>query len=382
MCGRSGGGAVVASVLAVLLAACRDHGVSSAAADRAASVRRKAALAGMRVWTRPTTAPSSVDLGVNTPGPGFLDATKDVDCDFRLEPIGGTTPKFHCTLNGDRVKVKYGTGNPEIPAQVAASRLLSALGFAVDRMMLVHSVRCHGCPPFPAQALECLQKGGRSSVCLEGASPSHVVTFEGAMIERPFPGDPVPDAGPPGWAWFELDAIDPEAGGSSRAEVDALRLMAVLLAHWDNKADNQRLVCTPGRLLPDGSCRTPSAVLHDLGATFGPLKVDLQNWRQVPTWTDPQQCRVSMATLPFNGGTFAEHAISEEGRQLALNLLRPITAAQANRLFETSGISRYPSVLAAARSPQSWTDVLLRKIDAIANAGPCTPAAVLHARGE
>ena len=56
--------------------------------------------------------------------------------------------------------------------------------------------------------------------------------------------------------------------------------MAVLLAHWDNKAENQRLVCPPGAEGPEGTCSKPLAIMQDLGATFGPVKVDLNNWRQ------------------------------------------------------------------------------------------------------
>jgi hypothetical protein len=209
-----------------------------------------------------------------------------------------------------------------------------------------------------------------------------VTTFDWAMIERPFPGDKVGGIGESDWAWFELDAIDPAAGGSGRAEVDALRLMAVLVAHWDNKADNQRLVCPSGQLRPDGSCRSPIAVLHDLGATFGPLKLDLQNWKQAPMWADPSRCRVSMATLPYHGATFGDRTISEEGRQFALNLLRPLTADQINRLFETAGVGRFHAVLAAARQPQSWTDAFFGKVEQIAGAGPCESATALRARGE
>ena len=87
-----------------------------------------------------------------------------------------------------------------------------------------------------------------------------------------------------------------------------------------------------------------------------------------------------METLPYRGGTFPEHAISEEGRQLALRLLRPITPAQVNRLFESSGVSRYAAVLAAARRAQSWTDAFLGKVGAIANAGPCASAAELRGK--
>jgi hypothetical protein len=377
-----------AVILSAALTACRDRPPSdpAARAGTAATMReaaREAALAAAQVWSAPGVPPGRVDFSRNTAGPGMLDPAADVECDFVLKPVGGTTPKFYCTLqDGTAVKVKYGATNPEVPAEVAASRLMAALGFPVDRMMLLHSVRCKGCPLFPFLALECLKKGAPAAACLQGTSPTDVRTFNEAMIERQFEGEKVEDTEGHGWAWFELDKIDPKKGGSSRMQVDALRLMAVLLAHWDNKAENQRLVCPPGQQRPDGSCRAPVAVLHDLGATFGPLKADLQNWKMAPMWADAQSCRVSMATLPYKGGTFPEHRISEEGRALAVKLLRTLSPSQLDTLFEASGVSRFPHVAAAARKPRSWTDVFVGKVDQIATAGPCPSAAELRARHE
>jgi hypothetical protein len=356
-------------------AACRDHSPPRAADALPTSSNRDKALAAAHVWSPPAVPPGMVDFSRNTPGPGMFDPASDVDCTFALQPVGGTSPKFHCRLpDGSTIKVKYGSTNPEVPAEVAASRLMAALGFAVDRLMLVHSVRCRGCPPLPALALDCLKKGVPAATCLQGTSPTEVRTFNTVMIERQFEGRPIEDKDDQGWAWFELDKIDPNRGGASRTEVDALRLMAVLLAHWDNKAENQRLVCPPGRERSDGSCRAPVAVVHDLGATFGPLKADLQTWKGVPIWEDAATCRVSMSTLPYNGSTFAARQISEGGRQLAVRLLRSLTPEQLNTLFEASGMSRFPHILAAARQPQAWTDVFLAKVDQIAAAGPCPSA--------
>jgi hypothetical protein len=321
--------------------------------------------------------PARADFSVNPPGPGSIDAAADVDCTFVVQPISGTTPKFYCALpGGDRIKVKYGSN--EVPAQIAASRLLTALGFFTDRLLRVRSVRCRGCPPFPAQALQCVQGGGSAGACLQGASAANVRSFEIAGIERPFEGKDVGGIGESGWAFFELDTIDPRAGGSSRAEVDALRITAALIAHWDNKSDNQRLVCTPSETARDGTCRAPLAVLHDLGATFGPLKIDLVNWRAAPFFADARACRINLATLPYSGGTFGEARISEEGRQLTLSLLRPLAAAQLNTLFESSGVTAFEHVLADARRPQAWTDAFLAKVAQLEAAGPCPSAASLR----
>jgi hypothetical protein len=244
--------------------------------------------------------------------------------------------------------------------------------------MHVGRVRCRGCPPFPAPALVCVQDGGNPRVCLQGASPEKVRAFELAGVERPFEGTDVTGIGDKGWAWYELDAIDPKAGGSPRAEVDALRIMAVLLAHWDNKAENQRVVCASDGVAKDGSCRAPLAILHDVGSTFGPLKIDLRRWRAAPLFVDARTCRVSMATLPYRGSTFPEQMISEEGRQLALSLLSRLSAAQLNTLFEASGVSS----LADAGEAQRWTDVFLAKVRQVAEAGPCPSAAGFRPDGD
>ena len=371
-------GAVRLVVVAVFLlppaAGCRDRGGQGKAPSAEKADRRAAALAAARVWAPPTVPPGSVDFSLNSPGRGGFDPQADVDCTFSLEPISGSTPKFHCTLpDGDRVKVKYGEviPNGEVPAEIAATRLLLALGFPSDRMNRVHSVRCHGCPPLPQQALQCLGKGEPAKVCLQGAAPDRIVAFEQAVIERPIEGHKIEATKDQGWSWYELDTIDPKVGGSSRAEVDALRLMALLLAHWDNKGPNQKLVCPPDAKGPDGSCRAPVAAIADLGGTFGPIKVDLVNWKDTRIWVDPAACRVSMKALPFKGATFLDRQISEEGRQFALKLLRQLAPAQLNTLFEASGVTVYPHVAAIGRDPQNWTAAFLDKVNQIGSAGPC-----------
>jgi hypothetical protein len=362
-------------ILALAAPACRGRDTADKEpmpSSRADAQKRQRALEAARVWTAPTIPPGKVDFAANTMGPGVFDAAADVDCEFVLKTVGGTSPKFYCRLpDGDVVKVKYGEANAEVPAEVAATRLMHALGFFVDRMMLVKSVRCRGCPPFPAQALACLEKSGVESVCLQGASRDGVKTFDHAVIERQFAGKKIEGPDAEGWAWFELDRINPKAGGAPRRQVDALRIVAVVLAHWDNKAENQRLVCPDGGARADGSCSTPLAVVHDLGATFGPRKADLQNWKQAPVWADPASCRLTMTSLPYKGGTFGEPQVTEEGRALAVKLLRLISPAHLNTLFEASGFSTFPHVLATAREPQAWTDVFLAKVEEVARAGPC-----------
>ena len=89
--------------------------------------------------------------------------------------------------------------------------------------------------------------------------PSHR-DFKKVSVERNFDGEAIEVGSERGWAFYELDKIDPARGGATRDEVDALRLMAIFLHHWDNKSSNQRLTC------PDAEDRRlPASARDDSG---------------------------------------------------------------------------------------------------------------------
>ena len=341
-------------------------------ADRAKQIREDV-LASAKVWREPSTPVGEVNLRSNPAAAGPFREDEPLSCRFLTDPVGGTTPKFYCVLStGERVKVKYGAGNPELHAEVAASRLLNALGFGADHMFIVQRVACAGCPSFPFQSLRCLQRTGSRTACFpRGIDEARVVNFDVAVIERKLEGRVVEAADDQGWGWYELDRIDPARGGSSREEVDAFRLMAVLLAHWDNKNGNQRLICPPGADGPDGRCTGALAIMQDLGSTFGPLKLDLHNWKRERIWTDPATCTVSMKHFPWGGGTFPDARISEGGRQLLLRLLEQLSDSQLRDLFEGSRATTYDQVSAEARSADGWIRAFRDKIQQIRSAGPC-----------
>ncbi len=72
-----------------------------------------------------------------------------IECRYIYTSVSGTTPKFDCALpDGERIRVKYGQ-TPEIHGEVAATHLLTALGFGADDVTMVRRVRCHGCPRWP-----------------------------------------------------------------------------------------------------------------------------------------------------------------------------------------------------------------------------------------
>ena len=354
----------------------------SAESEREAE-RRNRALEGARVWHQPPVPVSEANLASNPPGPGGFSETDEVSCRFVLDQISGTTPKFDCqTPGGEILKVKYGGANPELFAEVAATRLLAALGFAADRMYVVRKVRCLGCPPFPFQALRCLERIGVRSACLPGGIDYDKATeFDPAAVERRMEGIRIEAVPNQGWGWYELDRIDPAKGGSSRAEVDALRLFAVVLAHWDNKPENQRLICPPGAQMADGSCTAAVAVVQDVGATFGPKKLDLHNWRGTPMWADARTCQVSMKNMPFAGATFPDRQISEEGRQMLLGLLEQLSERQLTDLFTHSRVIQHDSLSAEARGAGAWVRTFQDKVRQIREGGPCPQAGAITTPG-
>lgn len=301
------------------------------------------------------------DLRRNPPGDVTFAPDRDLSCRFDVAMVGGLTPKFSCTTaGGEHLKVRYGATNPEIPAELAASRLLAALGFPTDPVYSVRSVGCEGCPSMPFLALRCFRTLHSEAACMPFRDPAATRRFAPVLVERRFAGHAIESDRYEGWSWDELDAIDPSRG-SSRAEVDALRLMAVFLAHWDNKSENQRLVCPSGAERGDGTCERPVAMISDLGGSFGPLKVNLGRWASVPMWVNPSACEVSLSTLPYRGGTFPRHRITEAGRRLAADLLSRLSSQQVRDLFTAAGFDNVPS----------WVGAFRDKVAQIETAGPC-----------
>ena len=334
-----------------------------------AEAARREALQRARVWTAPPDI-AAADLSSNPPDPAGTLSQPIVRCRYLDGAARGTTAKFDCVLpDGEVVKVKYGhTG--EIHAEAAATRLLTALGFGADRMYLVPRVRCYGCLRTPFYTNWALDRLHARELVVRSVPDDRYTDFEWPAVERHFGGMPIEADNREGWAWFELDPIDPVLG-ANRAERDALRLAAMLLSHWDNKASNQRLVClSPPATTPE-ACARPFAQINDLGATFGPNKMDLEHWKAVPIWTDRAACTVSMRQFPYSGGTFPDTNISETGRQLIARELTALTEPQITSLFAGARFREFSGGSGPGADPRAWTAAFLDKVRQIASGGPC-----------
>jgi hypothetical protein len=348
---------------ALALVACGAPRPSPSAADADALRERALALRRARVWREPPRPIPAADLAANPEGPGAFSPDADVACTFRLRPSSGWSPKFDCTLpSGEVLRVKYGHNSVEVFGEVAATRLLTALGFGADRMYVVRSVRCMGCPLHPFPRLKFWDA--------VTSDDGREVRFDVADVERKMPGRPIKAPGHSGWTWPELDQIDPAAGGSSRAEVDALRLMAVFLADWDAKDPNQRLVCLDEPPSARG-CSEPLAYLQDVGETFGPRGVDLEGWAHTPVWADAATCRLSMKDLPYRGAGFGEPRIAEAGRRFLGDRLRQLSHAQVVALFTGARFPAYLHQSPEGQAPESWARAFEDRVRQIVDRPPC-----------
>jgi hypothetical protein len=198
--------------------------------------------------------------------------------------------------------------------------------------------------------------------------------FEWAAVERRHYGRAIESEDVEGWAFFELNLIDPNKGGSPRAHVDALRLLAVMLSHWDNKAENQRLMCLSEKDWPEGArCSKPFAMLQDIGSAWGPRKVDLPEWEKAPMWSDRATCTTSMDALPYHGATFTPVKITEAGRQHLGGLLSQLSDQQIEDLFTSARFDQPTGLIGLHSSPISdWVRVFKAKVKQITE-GPSCP---------
>jgi hypothetical protein len=324
---------------------------------------RRQALARARVWPRSRAALAQES---------FRAATVDeISCRFLVTQLGGTTPKFDCALeNGETLRVKYGNA-AEIPSEAAATRLVRALGFPADTITLVRRLRCHGCPSDPFTTMKTVGAAHAGSLFAHAVDYGEYRDFDWVAIERKYDGQPIETATQQGWVFHELDQVDASQGGAPRAHVDALRLLAAFLPHWDNKSENQRLVCVSRPWPEDAPCQEPLLVLQDLGAAFGPRKVDLDGWSTTGIWGDRATCRLSMRGLPYDGATFRDVRVGEPGRQLFIRRLHRISPAHAADLFAGARFDQKRGLFSDVRPVDDWVRAFRTRVAMVTDGPPC-----------
>lgn len=337
-------------------------------------------LSHARIWHDPgPLTPADLRNGPAAPLPNAIAqarAGRPLECRFgtRGQDMGGRTRKFLCTaLDGQPLRIKYfergEDANREVFAEVAATRLLWALGFDADAVFPV-TVVCLDCPEDPWTG-----KGPRQRREFVASYEAH---YEGTTIA------PLPDPDH-GWTFGELEtAIAKLPPGELRARqqvhFDALSLAAVFIQHGDRKRAQQRLVCRGDVDMSRGDIRDAAlpeqrgvlttlferpdaptcsgvtvATLQDVGATFGGAgkttnkvraKMHLASWAQ-HTVFDPTTapgvagCRARIAVSGAAGDDArADPIIGEAGRQLLAQQLRRFTPEMVRTLFELARVDQ------------------------------------------
>lgn len=323
---------------------------------------RLAALRHAQVWMPGDIASRNLKLGPQHSTSFLPEAV--VMCDY-VEARQTGTPKFDCAIApGDTIRVKYGEQNGEVYSEVAASRLLWALGFGADHVYPVKVV-CRGCPEDPMKTHR-KTDGSRE--------------FAAAIVERKMPGDEMELYRDSGWSWVELTFVDQTSGGASLAQRDALKLLAAMIQHTDSKPQQQRLACLDKahglQTQKDGTCAHTFMMINDLGKTFGTTTmfnaddksaVNLKEWSNTPLWKDKGGC-VAQLSKSFTGSL--EHPkISEAGRAFLAGLLAQLTDQQLRDMFEAARVTRRdPSA-----SIDDWVGAFKQKRDEIASARCANP---------
>ena len=343
---------VVALSIAGSLGACAQVTGSARTSNHATKEMRLAAIRQAQVW-KATDVPS-MDLRSGPQGPGAFAPNETVTCDYTKKEATGASPKFTCVRPpDDELKVKYGRFNGEVFAEVAASRLFWALGFAAERMYPVRVV-CRGCP-------------------------SKIRGTELASIQRKTPGKDIETSAISGWSWSELDQVDSAAGGAPRAHRDALKLLAVLIQHTDSKAEQQRLICVGPRtnVREAESCAQTIMLAHDLGLTFGrstlfnrnPVSsTNLAEWSRASVWSGAEGC---VGNLPRSQtGSLDNPIIAEGGRKFLADLLVQLSDKQLYDLFDTARFQRRSTV--SDDSPDTttvaqWVEAFKQKRNDVVN---------------
>ena len=250
-------------------------------------------------------------------GGGSYKLSEEIPCRYEerdpKKPIGGHSPKFPChDAAGNRLKVKYGAGNPEVYGEVAATRLFWALGFYAERMYSV-KILCDNCPVDPF---------------VSSSTPRALRTFEPATVQKRLAGEELSETKDEGWTFDELEWVDETAGGAPKAHVDAFKLLAAMVNHGDNTPNQQRILC----LEDDPDCRRPVLYATDLGSTFGgrDFMTSYRHWsKKKSVWKDAAKC-----VADFQGSTsFRDPKISEAGRKFLSDLLERLSEAQIRDLF-------------------------------------------------
>jgi hypothetical protein len=321
-----------------------------------------------------------------------LAVDQEVTCEFVPKQLAGLTEKFLCRLDDGRVfKVKYNEGRrfKEAISEVLGTRLFWALGFHADKLLPVRVV-CRNCPERPWKYVRLKKhrpplEGEELLRSMPAKANIGTYTLDPAAIEVRLDVDPIEERKDQGWSWKSLDEVDERAGGATKAEIDALKLLQVFVQNADNKAKQNMLACPRADIIQDGSgrvsCRRPILYVDDLGCVFGRSafitgysgRVDYKAWKKRHFWRSPTSCKTRLHSIGgiFRRTTLRNPVISEEGRALLAERLAQLSDAQIADLFRAGRIEDLHQTIRDGASGrrevtvQDWVELFKEKREEI-----------------
>jgi hypothetical protein len=310
-----------------------------------------------RVW-EPTDV-AAKDLYNGPKGELSFAVDEEVTCDFVPKLMSGLTEKFLCKLEDGRIfKVKYNDGSrfKEAIGEVLGTRMFWALGFYADTMRAVR-VTCRNCQRHPwtyvreKKNKQRLDENGELGP-LPPEAEVGTYTIDPAAIEEKLDADAIEREKDQGWWWSSLDDVDESAGGASRAQLDALKLLMAFVQNSDNKSRQNTLACLRDDIVEDETgrvtCRRPIMYVDDIGSVFGEGgfitgyegRVDYEGWKKRRVWRNSKTCRARLVGIGgiFRPSNLRNPKIGEGGRALLAGELEQLSDAQIADLFRASRI--------------------------------------------
>lgn len=272
------------------------------------------------------SSPDTVRLLWKDPGPvasrdlywgaGSADRAPKPPFSFVSENLSGTKPKINLTdAAGLNWSVKFATVRPEqneVHAEIAATRLVWALGYFVDENYFVPEGRINGVKDLKRSA--------------------EVLTADGAFRTARFERRP-PNAEPAG----DWDIEDNRFKGTR--ELSGLHILAMLLGSWDYTPGNTIVLRVP---LPNGDVEE-RYMISDLGSTFGRMRGGLNRspsrWNLAEFADSRYLSGVSMRRLEFRNPLqgAAPLAVPIEHARWFAAMLSQLGERQIRQAFEAAG---------------------------------------------